>query len=215
MASFLKRAARKILRPATSRLEAVVGNSVGISLESTGMNFDSLCQQTQRCTLNQYAYFREQKIIPYRNIKDAGFRAYSEFEEDGIILYVLSMIGFKTRRVVEMCCGSGNVCMATNLILNHGFEGLLFDGDDENVRRANEFFRAKKDCVLQPPSVRQAWITAENVNSLLTDNDFGGEVELLSLDTDGNEYWIWQAINAIQPRWSWSKPITSFPKTKA
>jgi methyltransferase FkbM-like protein len=200
MKSFLKRALRRIIRLGTSRLEALVRNSVSVSLESSGMNFESLCQQTQRCMLNQYAFFREHKIVPYQNIRAAGFRAYSQFEEDGIILYVLAMIGFKSRRVVEMCCGSGIECMATNLILNHGFEGLLFDGDNGNVERANAFFRAKKDCLLQSPTVNRAWVTAENVNSLLTDNNCGGEIDLLSLDVDGNEYWIWKAINTIQPR---------------
>jgi hypothetical protein len=37
------------------------------------------------------------RVVPYRNIRDAGFRVYSQFEEDGIILYVLAMIGASGR----------------------------------------------------------------------------------------------------------------------
>ena len=55
----------------------------------------------QRHIVNQYTLFELQQSVPYTKISDAGFRNYSQFEEDGIILYVLSMIGFKTRRVVE------------------------------------------------------------------------------------------------------------------
>jgi hypothetical protein len=58
-------------------------------------------------------------------MRDAGFCAYSQYDEDGIIRYVIAMIGFKTRRVVEMCCGTGNECISANLILNHGFERLF------------------------------------------------------------------------------------------
>jgi hypothetical protein len=55
-----------------------------------------------------------QKAAFCKKISDAGFRVYSRFEEGGIIRYVLSMIEFKTRRAVEMCCGSGkNPCPPT------------------------------------------------------------------------------------------------------
>jgi hypothetical protein len=140
------------------------------------------------------------KIIPYPNIKDAGFGVYSQFEEDGIILYVLSMIGFKSKRVVEMCCGSGDECMATNLILNHGFDGYLFDGNKDNISRAESFFHSKKDCLLYSPFLTHRWITVANVNELLIKSGSAGEVDLFSLDMDGNDYWIWNAINAINPR---------------
>lgn len=125
---------------------------------------------------------------------------HSQFEEDGIILYVLSMIEFKTRRVVEMCCGSGNECMATNLILNHGFDGYLFDGSPENIRKANSLFQSKHDCLLYTPVLTEAWITTDNVNDLLTKSGCAREVDLFSLDIDGNDYWVWNAIDVINPR---------------
>jgi hypothetical protein len=157
-------------------------------------------QEVQRSIINQYLMLKVQGIVPYNNISDAGFRVYSQFEEDGIILYILSIIGFKTKRVVEMCCGSGDECMATNLILNHGFDGYLFDGDQANISTANRFFRSKKDCFAYPPVLTNVWITAENVNDLLTRSGCAGEIDLFSLDMDGNDYWIWNAVEAINPR---------------
>jgi hypothetical protein len=161
---------------------------------------DSAAQQVQRNIVNQYLSFKLNGVAPYNDIRDAGFRVYSQFEEDGIILYVLSMIGFKTKRVVEMCCGTGSECMATNLIINHGFDGFLFDGSADNIRDAHAFFSKKRDCFLYPPVLKEAWITAENVNELLIAAGCSGEVDLLSLDLDGNDYWILNAIDAIQPR---------------
>jgi hypothetical protein len=106
--------------------DRVISDSVASAVREAVLNpQDAICQQMRRNIVNQYLLFRHNKIIPYPNIKDAGFRVYSQFEEDGIILYVLSMIGFKSKRVVEMCCGSGDECMATNLILNHGFDGVF------------------------------------------------------------------------------------------
>jgi hypothetical protein len=51
-----------------------------------------------------------------------------------------------------------------------------------------------------PPHFRHAWITRENVNELLRDAGVSGDVDLLSLDIDGNDYWIWNAIEEIRPR---------------
>lgn len=197
----MKSLVKKALRPAVDRLRRIIRDSVAESISQTNRaDSDIYSQQIQRGICNQYALFRSTGLAPYPNIRDAGFRVYSQSEEDGIILYVLAMIGFKTRRVVEMCCGAGDECMATNLILNHGFDGFLFDGSQDNIRRADIFFRSKRDCLLYPPALTAAWITAENVNELLSKSGCAGEVDLFSLDIDGNDYWVWDAINVIRPR---------------
>jgi hypothetical protein len=184
------------LYPATRFLTELMKQAVSAEVSP----IDRFQQQIQRCIVNQYMMFKIQSHRPYEKIAEAGFRAYSQFEEDGIILYILSMIGFKTRRVVEMCCGSGDECMATNLILNHGFDGYLFDGDAENIRRARAFFDAQKDCLLYRPTVIQSWITPENANEILQRAGCIGEVDLFSLDIDGNDYWVLRAIEVINPR---------------
>jgi hypothetical protein len=193
------------LKPAVDFARSVVKKLIKPAVrdglkEVADCNRDIHSQQIQRNIVNQYMIFKLAKELPYSYIRDAGFRVYSQFEEDGIILYLLSMIGFKTRRAVEMCCGSGHECMATNLILNHGFDGYLFDGDEGNIRRAEAFFASKQDCLLYRPVLRLAWITAENVNELLMQSGCAGEVDLFSLDIDGNDYWVWKAVDAINPR---------------
>ncbi len=165
-----------------------------------GPNLETYSQQVQRTIVNQYIVARAAGLALYPRISDSGFRTYSQFEEDGIILYVLSMIGFNTRRVVEMSCGDGRECMATNLILNHGFNGYLFEANAQSADEACRFFASKKDCFLRQPAITTAWITAENVNKLLRDSGAEGGVDLLSLDIDGNDYWVLRAVEATQPR---------------
>src|SRR3974390_403143 len=99
----MKEIAKKLLRPAYAAAQRLVGNTITIDR----IDRESASQQMQRSIVNQYLGFKAQGIAPYPKIQDAGFRVYSQFEEDGIILYLLSMIGFKTKRVVEMCCGTG------------------------------------------------------------------------------------------------------------
>jgi hypothetical protein len=161
---------------------------------------ESINQQIQLSLTNQWIQWRIARNSPYTKIREAGFRCYSQFEEDGIILYMLTMIGVKAGTVVEMCCGTGNECMATNLILNHGYSGFLFDGSAENIAAAASFFASKKDCLLLKPKLKTSWITVENVNQLLIDSSCPKDVDLFSLDIDGNDYWVWEAIDEIRPK---------------
>lgn len=160
----------------------------------------SLNQQLQRTLMAQWLLAKKQGITLYDDVSEAGFRCYSQFEEDGIILYLLTMVGIKNRTVVEMCCGRGNECMAANLIINHGFKGYLFDGDKANVEIARRFFGRQPDCLAFKPEISQAWITRGNINQLLEEAGITGEVDVLSLDVDGNDYYFWEAITAINPR---------------
>jgi hypothetical protein len=129
-----------------------------------------------------------------------GFRSYSQFEEDGILLYLFSLVPPVNRTVVEICAGSGRECMAANLIINHGWWGYLFDGNEHNVEAARTFFANSKDTFLHPPRFNQAWITAENVNDEIAKAGAKGKIDLFSLDIDGMDYWVWKALTVIEPQ---------------
>jgi hypothetical protein len=161
---------------------------------------ESINQQIQLSLKNQWLQWKLDGISPYGKIREAGFRCYSQFEEDGIILYLLTMIGVDAGTLVEMCCGTGAECMATNLILNHGYMGFLFDGSEENIAAAALFFNSKKDCLLVKPKLKSSWITAENVDELLRESACPRDVDFFSLDIDGNDYWVWEAIGEISPK---------------
>jgi hypothetical protein len=80
------------------------------------------------------------------------------------------------------------------------FKDFLVDGVEYNIARAHNFFKSRKDCLLTPPRLIHAWITKENVNHLLRQNGAIGEIDLFSLDIDGNDYYIWEAITELNPR---------------
>lgn len=130
---------------------------------------------------------------------DVEFQCYSQNGEDGILLYIFSLIGTPTRKVVEICAGNGVECNAANLVVNHGWQGLLFDGDEANVTHARGFYSAARRTFVSPPTVVQSWITAENINDLVAGHGFSGAIDLLSIDLDGNDYWILKALSGVQP----------------
>jgi len=140
---------------------------------------------------------------PLPSFRDVEFSSYSQNGEDGILLLIFSVVGAQTRRAVEICGGDGIECNLANLIINHGWSGLLFDGNKEAIEKGNTFYAQRTNAWRLhrlPPVLVHAWITTENVNDLIRQNGMSGEIDLLSLDMDGVDYWIWKAITCITPR---------------
>jgi hypothetical protein len=137
---------------------------------------------------------------PLPDFADIEFRCHSQNGEDGILLYIFSLIGASNRKVLEICAGDGIECNAANLILNHGFSGLLFDGSPETIERGRAFYAAHPNTCIWPPQLVAAWITAETINDQVATQGFGGDIDLLSLDIDGNDYWVWTALTVVRPR---------------
>lgn len=163
---------------------------------------DDLCAVDRKLQMLLAMHWQEWKAAGFRpaSLTDVEFRTLSQNGEDGVLLYIFTLIGTTNQRVVEMCVSHGQECNAANLIVNHGWSGLLFDGDEHNVENARLFYGTLADTFIRPPIVAQAWITAENVNDLVRQHGFAGEIDLLSIDVDGNDYWLWKALDCVQPR---------------
>ena len=138
--------------------------------------------------------------IPLPALSDTGFRVFSQNDEDGHLHHIFSVIGTETRKSAEICCGNGIECNTANLIINHGWHGLLVDGDAKLLELGRGFYGTCRDTHIYPPILAQAWITAENVNDLFISTGFVGQLDLLSIDMDGVDYWVWKAIHVIEPR---------------
>ena len=63
----------------------------------------------------------------FDSLSDYGFRAFSQADEDGILLFIFALIGSGRKRCVEICAADGRECNTANLIINHGWRGLLVD----------------------------------------------------------------------------------------
>lgn len=138
--------------------------------------------------------------LPLPSLDEVHFRAHSQNGEDGVLLYLFSLIGTTNKKVLEVCAGDGKTCNSANLIINHGWEGFLFDGEEQNVNSGVEFYQSCSDTSFWPPKIQHAWITRDNINELVSSLNLSGEIDLLSLDIDGNDYWIFEALDVVQPR---------------
>jgi hypothetical protein len=138
--------------------------------------------------------------MPLPRFEDVGFRAFSQNDEDGILLYIFSGIGTTNKKCVEICAGDGIENNTANLIINHGWTGFMVDGNKMNVKRGQDFYSQCRDTIVYPPVFINAWVNTENVDSLISSYGFRDEIDLLSIDLDGVDYWVWKAIACINPR---------------
>ena len=137
---------------------------------------------------------------PPLTFRDVGFRAHSQQDEDGILLFIFSLIGTTNKQCVEICAGDGIECNTANLIINHTWVGLLCDGNIDNITKAKQYYAKNPDTKYWPPTIIQAWVTRNNVNNIIQENGFSDEIDLLSIDIDGNDYWLLAEISCISPR---------------
>lgn len=129
-----------------------------------------------------------------RFFRSQEFSVFSQNGEDGILLSLFNEINFESYTAVEFGTGNGRECNTANLILNYGLKTLLLEGDKSKALSAQKYYKN------YPVSVVHEFLTRDNINDLISDNGFSGKIDLLSVDIDGNDYWLWQAIDVIKPR---------------
>lgn len=128
-------------------------------------------------------------------LEDIEFRVFSQFGEDGILQYLIRTIGAHPDTFVEIGTGDYRESNTRFLVQNNNWRGLVIDGGEAHVKFVLGTGMAWRHDV-EPVS---AFVTRENVNDLIRDNGFTGDVGILSIDVDGNDYWLWEAVDAVNP----------------
>lgn len=125
------------------------------------------------------------------------YSVYSQFGEDGITAEIFHRIGETDRAFVEIGAGDG-IENNTAYLLTRGWSGAWIEASRRSVERIQ--LRFKTQLAVNTLRLRDARVTAANVEALLADLDVPREFDLLSIDIDYNTYWIWRAIRAYSPR---------------
>lgn len=132
-----------------------------------------------------------------KSLEPYGYKVYSQNDEDGIIQEIFRRIGTTDKRFIEFGVQDG-LESNCHLLLFYGWRGLWIEGSEESCDEISVKFKP----VIENGQlkVKNEFITKENVNSLFEEAGFTGEIDLLSIDIDGNDLYIWEAITTIRPR---------------
>ena len=128
-------------------------------------------------------------------LSDAEFRVFSQWGEDGIVEWLVAQLGGISDRFVEFGVETFKEANCRFLLENRNWKGLVIDGSEANMRAMRDAsFYWMRDI-----TGVAAFVTAENINALITDAGFAGDLGILSVDIDGNDYWVWKAIDCVNP----------------
>jgi hypothetical protein len=127
---------------------------------------DCACRTSDRTTGDARA--------PLINLRGTDRKTFSQNGEDGILEKILETIGTTNKYFVEIGAGNGQECN-TRLLLDKGWHGAMMDRNGVT-------------------NVQMEHVTAENVNDIFAKYHVPQEFDVLSIDIDGNDYWVWKAI---------------------
>jgi hypothetical protein len=152
----------------------------------------------KKCTRNDEELVLKERLENPIFLERYGFKVYSQNDEDGIIGEIFNRIGTTNMKFVEFGVQNGLESNA-HFLLHQGWSGLWIEGDEKAVVELCSLF--KKPIENKRLVVINKFITANNINTLIaSDGKYCGPIDLLSIDIDGNDFWVWKAITCIEPR---------------
>lgn len=130
-------------------------------------------------------------------LDEAEFKVYSQFGDDGIIQYLINKVRINKQeeRFIEIGTEDYTESNTRFLLLNNNWSGLIIEADKSAVnfiKRDDIYWKHDLTAV-------NSFVTKDNINELISDNGYSKNIGILSLDIDGNDYWIWKAINVVNP----------------
>lgn len=129
------------------------------------------------------------------SISEHEFQVYSQSGEDGIIQFLISKIPSLIPIFIEFGVERYTESNTRFLLTHDDWSGLVIDGSADNIN----FIQQDRVYWQHSLTAIHAFVNKDNINQLIVNNGFVGTIGLLSVDIDGNDYWVWQAIDCIEP----------------
>lgn len=176
-----------------NRLETINSTVDGLNVQTY-----LLRQQHERQLLlsGRTACWQARQKTSIKTLADVEFRVSSQWGEDGIIDWLVENVPITNTIFVEFGVENYQEANTRFLLQNRNWRGLVMDGNADymaSVKQEEIHWRYDIQAM-------SAFITKDNIDSLLTENGVTGDIGFLSVDIDGNDYWVLDAITTISPR---------------
>lgn len=132
----------------------------------------------------------QQLYIDRKNINDYEFKIFSQFGDDGIIQYLIKNINIKNETFIEFGVSNYLESNTRFLLMNNNWSGFIIDGSKNEIdylKKQNWFWKYDLNAITE-------YITVDNINNILKKSKFNN-VGILSIDLDGNDYYVLNAID--------------------
>jgi hypothetical protein len=129
------------------------------------------------------------------NPAEVEFQVFSQFGDDGIIQYLIDKLPIKNKTFIEFGVENYKESNTRFLLVNNAWSGMVIDGSLENV---NQIRNSQLYSFYDLRAVH-SFITKDNINNIIKNCGFQEEIGILSVDIDGNDYWVLESINTVKP----------------
>lgn len=120
------------------------------------------------------------------------FKVFSQYGDDGIIQFLINELSIENKYFVEFGVENYRESNTRFLLLNNNWSGLVIDGSEKNIAQIKkEEIYWRHDLLAV-----NAFVNRENINEIIGSR-VKGNIGLLHIDIDGNDYWIWERIDVI------------------
>jgi len=150
--------------------------------------------------INEYLkreFFFIERYKEEKRLQRFEYQLFSQSGEDGIIAEIFRRIGLSNCFFIEFGVGNG-LENNTRYLLQKGWKGLWIEKDPASLYTIKNLM--KKEIANSQLVLSENFVTIKNIEAIFKQNNVPKEPDLLSIDIDGNDYWIWQEIKNYQPR---------------
>jgi hypothetical protein len=144
----------------------------------------------------QLGWLQSRAAREAQSLRDAEFKVFSQFGEDGALQFLIANVPIENDTFVELGVEDYSESNTRFLLSQDNWRGVIVDAGDLHV----DFLRTSELDWRHQIDPVQAFITRDNVNGLISGAGVEGDIGLLSIDLDGNDYWILEAIEVVSPR---------------
>ena len=130
------------------------------------------------------------------NFKDIEFSVFSQFGEDGIISWIINKLPKIEKIFLEIGTQDYWESNTRFLLKSKNWKGYLIEASEKDVGK----IKSQKIYWQHNVKAIHAFANAENINEIIKKNIEEKEIGLLSIDIDGNDYWIIEKINNLSPK---------------
>jgi hypothetical protein len=148
-------------------------------------------------TIERFVYRLSRTHGNLQRLEWHGKKIFSQSDEDGIIARIFRRIGTTNKVFVEFGAETGSE-NNTRLLLEIGWTGLWIEGNPDYALSINYTFR--NELTTGELMFINRYVDRDNINDLIGTAGIPKEIDFLSIDIDGNDYHVFEAINVIQPR---------------
>ena len=175
---------KKIIKSLYSKIKKIIG-------------IDKSYNEIQKLAIGKLLLKRN-KLKKIEKIEDIEFKIFSQSGDDGIIQFLIDKleIDYEHQNFIEFGVEDYSEANTKFLLLNNNWSGLILDSSNENIeniKKKNFFWKFELEAI-------KCFIMKENINSIITNSNMNKKkIGILSIDIDGNDYWVWKEINVIDP----------------